>query len=86
MKLRYPVTFGSKTITELEFKRPKAKHFRKMPAAPGVGDMLDLVASLTDQPSNVIDELDASDMEEALQIVGGFTARGPETGATPSQS
>lgn len=85
LKLKEPVQFGSETIAELTLRKPKAKDFRKMPAAPGVGDLLDLAARLAAQPPSVIDELCVEDMEAVLDAVSGFMPSGPATGGTASR-
>lgn len=80
LKLKHPVQHGETTITELTFRRPKAKDFRPFPAKPQLGDILDLAGRLCAQPKSVIDELDVEDMTEVNELVGGFMPSGPETG------
>lgn len=83
--LKHPVQFGSEKITRLEFKRPKARHFRGLPLEPKVGDIMDLMARLADVPPSVIDELEPEDLEAASSIVGGFMPGGRATGSTRSR-
>lgn len=78
--LSVPIEFGSETITELVFKRPKAKHFRSMPNDPGVSDMLNLAGNICGQPTPVIDELDVEDMNKVMDVVADFIEDGPTTG------
>lgn len=80
IKLEEPIRFGSEAIDELEFQKPKAKHFRKLPPEPGTGDLLDLAGTLCGQPPKVIDELSVSDMKRVLEAVAGFLGAGPATG------
>ena len=72
IRLEEPVQFGSETISELELQKPKAKHFRTMPAEPTTGDLLDLAGRLSGQPPKVIDELSIGDMKKVLETVAGF--------------
>lgn len=85
--LKEPITFGSDTITELRFRKPKAKDFRGFPAGPpAMDDILTLISRLSGQPTAIIDELGAEDLEEVSAIVGDFMPAGPPTGAKPSRS
>jgi hypothetical protein len=78
--LKEPIQFGSATIAELTFRKPKAKDFRRFPLQPTQGDLLDLVGQLTGQPKAVIDELGMEDMAEAMERVAVFMGSGRETG------
>ena len=80
VKLKEPIEFGSQTITELAFRRPKAKDFRQFPGTPNMGDILDLAGRLCGQPKAVIDELDVVDMTEVARVVEGFIPAGRGTG------
>lgn len=82
--LKEPVTFGSELVTIFRFRRPKAKDFRRLPMEPGLGDMLDLVGSLSGQPKAVVDELGVEDMSRVLEVVGDFMPGGRRTGGTAS--
>lgn len=84
IKLKVPIQFGTQTISELTFRKPKAKDFRRLPAGPAsMGDILDLVGQLTAQPKAVIDELDVDDMSEVCGMVESFMPSGPATGPKP---
>lgn len=85
IKLAEPIQFGSETIEELVFRKPKAKDFRSMPVDPGVGDLLNLAGRLAGQPPSVIDDLSVEDMLAVLEIVEGFIPAGRETGRTASR-
>lgn len=74
VKLKQPIQFGSEQIHVLEFQTLKAKHLRKMPAQPGISDMLDLAGVLCAQPPSVMDELSAEDTAAVMELVGGFFA------------
>ena len=80
IKLIEPISWGSETISELVFQKPKAKHMRDLPASPTTGDILNLSGKLCGQPPMVIDELSITDMKVVLETVAGFLGSGPPTG------
>jgi len=80
LKLNTPVVFGDDTIETLTFKKPKAKHFRSLPMNPNIGDFLNVVAKLCDQPPSVIDELSPDDMTAACEVVANFMPGGLKIG------
>jgi len=81
--LKEPIKFGSETITELVFIKPKAKHMRGMPQAPGVSECLDLAGRLCGQPSKAMDELSIPDMNEVMGVIASFLGNGPVIGSEP---
>lgn len=82
--LKEPVTVGSETVTELKFKKPKAKHLKALRLGNAdMSDMLTIVSRLTGQPSTVVEELSWEDALEAVAFVGKFLPAGPETGEKP---
>lgn len=81
VKLREPIQFGSELVSELRFRRPKAKDFRRIKSDGHDFDMiLTLAGRLCGQPSQVIDELGLEDMQEVIELVGGFMPSGLATG------
>lgn len=82
LKLSEPIQWGSELISELEVKRPKAKHVRGLPQDPKAGDLLDLAAALCGQTPRVIDELCIEDMNRLLEVVGSFLSSSRETGSS----
>ncbi len=75
VKLKHPIEWGEgNLITELRFKKPKAKDLRKLNITNMTfGDMLDLIATLTNQPKSLIGELDTKeDLERVMTVVGDF--------------
>lgn len=80
LTLKEPIQFGSETITELEFVKPKAKHLRSLPIEPGISDLLDLAGTISGQPKKVIDELSAEDTFEVLEVLNRFLPSGQKTG------
>ncbi len=78
-----PIIFGSQTISELVFKKPKAKHLRGIPQKPSVGDCLDFAGRICGQPNVVMDELSIPDMNAVLGVIEGFLGDGPGIGNAP---
>lgn len=72
--LKHPVQFGQETIAELVIEnRPKAKHFRDVPAQnQTMGDMLRILSKVTGRPQSMIDELDTEDMIACAEVIGDF--------------
>lgn len=81
LKLKHPYQFGSKTISEVHYRRPKAKDIKKIkPDKLETGDLIDLFASISDRMPAEIDEMDMEDTLQAIQLVSGFLANGQESG------
>lgn len=80
VKLREPISIGSQTIDQLEFRKPKAKDFRQLPLDPKFGDMLTLAGKIAGQPDVVMDELCTEDMMAVVEAVAGFMPAGLGTG------
>ena len=82
LKLEFPLTFGSETISELRFeKRPTARNFKGIPATGLSFDhMFTLLSRATGQPLSVIEKLDVSDMYHAVEVVNSFLPSGLQTG------
>lgn len=72
VKLTEPIKFGSETIAELKFRKPKAKDFRGLKMPLSMGELLDLAGILSAQPKPVIDELGLDDTKKVLEVVGNF--------------
>jgi len=93
VKLKTPITFGSATIGELTFRRPKAKDFAGIELKIGDGGLvldfssiLRLAGRLCGQPDAVIGEVDIGDFTEITEIVMGFIMPGRPIGETGSPS
>ncbi len=86
--LRYPVEFGTDTITEITLRRPKGKDMERLRdgAIPSMADTLDLIGQLSGQPKAVVREFDADDVEEVARIIQGFRGSGRPTGDEPAPS
>ncbi len=79
--LKHPASFGQEQITELEFRRPKARDLRQLPMGEmKAGDLLDLAARLAEVPPSLLDELAAEDAMAVMALAGGFTEASRKTG------
>ncbi len=79
--LKQPVSFGGENVTELAFRRPKARDLRPLPMGElKAGDLLDLAARLAEVPPSLLDELEAEDAMAVMALVGGFTDASRKTG------
>ncbi len=81
LKLSKPISVGSETIENLEFREMVAKDIRGMKLPPSTDDLLNLGGKLCGQPPSVIDKLPARDTMRMLEIVGNFMGDGPATGS-----
>lgn len=72
--LKFPVTVeGHPKVTQLTFRRRKAKDHRRIQAAPeGIERGLVALSCVTDLPMIVIDELDEEDLNAATEVMNGF--------------
>lgn len=81
--LKTPVKYGDKTVTEVHFTEPKMKHLKGIDLSKGdVGDTLKLAGKISDQPSQVFDEMDMADGLAVVEIVNGFLLPHLKTGQT----
>lgn len=80
--LKEPINHGGQNITELTIKKPTLKHMRDIKAGetPTLGQIGDILSSLTDQPPSVIGELGMEDMMACAEILSGFFPSFPSTG------
>jgi hypothetical protein len=85
--LAQPVTFGSETYGELNFRPLKGKDLRKLKIVDGysMDVILSLAGKLAGVPTQVIDELSGDDLGAVIALVSGFMPGSPSTGETPSE-
>ena len=79
------VTIGEEEtkVTSLTFRKPKAKDYRVRDRAAGdVDATIRLIAALSGQDVQVIDELGSDDFNAASEKVAGFMGASPKTGQT----
>jgi hypothetical protein len=82
VKLMFPITVGGAVLSQLELKKPKAKHLKDMPAEPKFGDLMRIAAKLADLPPSTVDELEAADAMAVAEAVGNLLAPGQKTGVS----
>jgi hypothetical protein len=71
--LRKPITFGSRTITELTIRPCKGKDLRRIDERLGnTKTALSMAGWLSGEPTQVIDELEGQDLGEVMDAVNGF--------------
>jgi len=75
IKLIEPIEWGEgNVVKELSFIKPKAKHMRNLNIQNmKMGDMIDLIAILSNEPSSMIDQLSIPDLQNINEkIVKAF--------------
>ncbi len=73
IKLRKPITFGSKTLDQLTIRPLKAKDLRRMKDSDSaLQSTLNMASYLSGEVSQVIDELEGDDLREVLEVVNDF--------------
>lgn len=91
VQLDYPITIeigdGMKEkITELEFGRIKVKHLKTLPVGFDESDdfelesLLPILAASAGVSLEVIEEIDASDLDKIVEAVRPFLPSSPQTG------
>jgi hypothetical protein len=81
-KLLEPVTLGSTPVTEINFRKPKAKDLRTLGTQLNVDELLKFAQIISDQPKFVFDEMGIPDAQAVMGLVSDFFAPGPQTGPT----
>lgn len=74
LNLKDPVKFGDDLITQLNFTKLKAKHLKRMEREGGgpIAQGIALASILTNQVSNVIEDLSAHDYQAVQEIILSF--------------
>ena len=82
--LTHPIPYGENaTLKLLRLRRPKAGDFRGLKGPDKPFDMiLDFASALSDLSPVVIDRIDAEDMPQLMEVVGGFLGGFQPTGKT----
>lgn len=72
--LIYPVEWGSKTITEITFARPKGKHIANMGQKLNLGELVEIAAGcvIDDLTPKFFENVDAADYLEIGGLMGDF--------------
>lgn len=71
-KLKYPFQFGDREITELTFERLKGKHLKGISEKPSMVDLMNLASKSAKEAPAIFDEMDAEDVTDVAEIIGGF--------------
>jgi len=82
INLEVPVKWGEETRTTIVVnRRMKAKDFKGIKASDiRFDDMMKLISKVTGEPVAFIEELDASDLFSASQVIQSFLPSGLTTG------
>ena len=87
--LQYPFEYAGEYVEKLELRRPKAKDIKHLKTRSDgtfeFDDMLKLVANCADQPTSLVDLLDAADAMAVINEVADFLAGGQATGKKSSE-
>lgn len=74
--LRHPVTVEGREVTSLSFRRLKGKDIREMERKDSNLDKTAFtICTLSGNPPELFDELDAEDIEGISKIIEGFMGR-----------
>lgn len=83
--LQEPIVIGEEQITELWFRKPKARDLMHVDLSkPSGEDFLGVASKLTGRAVDVLMEMSPGDYFETIAIVAAFLERGQPTGATAS--
>ncbi len=76
--LASPIMAHGETLTMLTLRRPKARELRSMPMRANMvmGDLYDVAAACADVPASSIDQLDAADLMQVMEVIGDFLGVG----------
>ena len=83
VQLKYPIEWGSETISEVKLRRPKGKDIKGLTiSGSGVGldELVRLAGKLGTLEPGLLDMMDAVDVMEVVGKVADFFDTGPETG------
>lgn len=85
IKLRKPVTFGSKVIDTITLRPLKGKDMRRLKESDGnVGNALNFASILSGELPEVIDEIEGEDLGAVMSAVNDFFLAIRGTGGTSS--
>ena len=84
IELKHPVHFGSREITSLTFREPRAKDMRGIKPGMTFGDLLDIGGDLCAESRKVMDMLHPEDVHRIVEHVGNVLAPGESTSKEPS--
>ena len=85
IELDYPVEWGEGgLVKEIELKRPKGKHIKKLGKDVLMENLLTIAAKICvgDYTPAFFDEMDAADCIKVTEVIGDFLESGQKTGKT----
>lgn len=71
-KLSDPLQLGKKTVEEFSLEKPKAKHWRDVSTKMKMGDFMNVISSVANEPKSTIDELSMKDMNKLIEFISYF--------------
>lgn len=81
--LKKPVKYGDKTVTQVTLSEPKMKHLKGINLTSGDPDqLLKLAGKISDQPSQVFDEMSWDDGFAVVEMINDFLPQSLKTGPT----
>ena len=86
-KLKMPIEFGDEIVNEIKLRKAQARDLRCLGTFKDLQDLgfkqiLDLIASMSNQPPAVIDRMDLSDINPIMEEVLKTLEAGLGTGET----
>lgn len=83
LTLQFPFDdISGERVETITLKRLKARHLRKMSAAPNMDEMLDIAQQVSGMIPKDFNEIDGADTIKVMEIVSNFLENGPQTGKT----
>ena len=81
LSLVKPLPVGTRTVTELNFRVPKAKDLRVLRGKNKVDESIRLAANLCGEAMSIIEELEPTDFIAVQEVVDSFFPDGQVTGS-----
>jgi hypothetical protein len=80
-KLKYPLTWGEETVSEITLHPPKGADIEHLGKDPTMKDILSIASKCSKVELAKLRELDAQDAVSIADIVNDFLGAGQETGS-----
>jgi len=81
-KLEYPVHWGDEIVEEIELKRLRGRHVKRISSDADFETIFRLAAKSSGLVPAFFDELDACDCAGVGEVISGFLDNGRKTGKT----
>lgn len=72
VKLREKIEWDGEDVSEIEIRRPKGKHLKKLGGSSKLSNMIEIASLCSDYTPKFFDELDGSDYMKCVEVVSGF--------------